>query len=331
MSENRSTIVTGGAGFIGSNIVAALNARGVDDIVIVDHADSEARRRNIVDLCYRELVDKMTFRKRVLSGQEPAAKAVLHMGACSSTTEMDLAYLNDNNYQYTRDLCTWALETGARFVYASSAATYGDGALGYSDSDDNTPGYQPLNPYGQSKQKFDLWALKNGLLDSVVGLKYFNVYGPREDHKGAMRSMVNKAYGQVLETEKLQLFRSHHPDFADGEQDRDFIYIDDAVAVSLFFMDHPEINGLFNCGTGQARTWNDLAAALFAAMDRPVSIEYVDMPAAIRDRYQYHTEADLTKLRAAGYDEPFLSIEDGVKRYVESWLGREAGSPPARR
>ncbi len=235
---------------------------------------------------------------------------------------MNEAYINDNNYRYTRELCEWSLRSGSRFVYASSAATYGDGSLGYSDSDEATPTLKPLNPYGRSKQMFDAWALETGALRRIAGLKYFNVYGPWEDHKGDMRSVVHKAYGQVKREGRITLFKSYRPEYRDGEQERDFVHVSDAVAVTLYFFDHPEACGLFNCGTGRARTWIDLANAVFAAAGLPPRIEFIEMPETIRDKYQYHTCADLAKLRAAGYRAPFLSIEEGVRRYVGEYLAK---------
>jgi len=316
-------IVTGGAGFIGCNLVRALNERGETDILVVDHLNHPAKNSNLEPLSYREFLDKEEFRSRLKKGRLPEVSCVFHLGACSSTTEMNEAYINDNNYMYTRELCEWALQTGARFVYASSAATYGDGSLGYSDSDEVTPHLKPLNPYGQSKQLFDMWAMETGALGKIAGLKYFNVYGPWEDHKGSMRSLVNKAYGQLMREGKITLFKSNSPQYRDGEQERDFIYVSDAVAVTLFFYDHPEISGLFNCGTGKERTWVDLANAVFAAAQLPPKIEFVEMPEAIRDKYQNHTCADLTKLRKAGYSAPFLSVEEGVSRYVRGYLAKQ--------
>ncbi len=314
-------IVTGGAGFIGSNLVEALNRRGHDDVVVVDHIDDDpAKQRNLGRLDIAEYFDKVEFLARVRSNRAPKATAVFHLGACSSTTETDERYLRDNNTDYTRELCEWALRSESRFVYASSAATYGDGSRGYSDHDAATPTLQPLNLYGASKQWFDLWALETGALKKIAGVKYFNVYGPWEDHKGDMRSLVNKAYAQVLRDGEITLFKSYRPEFKDGEQRRDFIHVDDAVAVTLFFLDRPAVSGLYNCGTGVARTWNDLAQALFAAVGIPPRIRFIDMPESIRDRYQYHTQADMTKLRAAGYSAPFLQIEDGVRRYVHEYL-----------
>ena len=325
-------IVTGGAGFIGSNIVRALNARGHDDVVVVDRLGRGVKWRNLRGLALEDVVDKADFR-RSLRDDDAAdgVAAVIHMGACSSTTEADADYLLDNNYRYTRELCAWCLRHGVRFIYASSAATYGDGGRGYSDDDAVTPTLRPLNMYGMSKQLFDLWALRRGLLDRIVGLKFFNVYGPGEDHKGEMRSVVHKAYGQILEHGSVGLFRSYRPEYPDGGQVRDFVFVDDAVAVTLFFLDHPEIGGLYNCGTGRARTWLDLARAVFTAMGREPRIEFIDMPEELRDRYQYHTEADLSRLRAAGYDRPFTELEDGVRAYVERHLGHPDGPFGGRR
>ena len=316
-------IVTGGAGFIGSNLVRALNKRGDTDILVVDHLNHPAKHRNLERLFFREFSDKEEFRARLKEGRLSQVSCVFHLGACSSTTETDEAYINDNNYLYTRELCEWALRTGARFVYASSAATYGDGSLGYSDSDEVTPSLEPLNLYGRSKQMFDMWALETGALKKIAGLKYFNVYGPWEDHKENMRSVVHKAYGQLMREGKITLFRSHRPEYQDGEQERDFIHVSDAVAVTLFLYDHPEVCGVFNCGTGKERAWIDLANAVFAAAGLPPRVEFIDMPDAIRDKYQYYTCADLTKLRAAGFQSPFLSIEEGVRRYVCEYLAKE--------
>ncbi len=316
-------IVTGGAGFIGANVVRGLNARGVDDIVVVDRLRDGAKWRNLLGLRVEDVVDKDDFRLDVREGALAAdIDAVIHLGACSSTTETDADYLLDNNYRYTRELCEWCLEEGIRFIYASSAATYGDGALGYSDEDAATPALAPLNMYGFSKQLFDLWALRHDHLDGIAGLKFFNVYGPHEDHKGDMRSVVHKAHGQILAGGRVDLFKSYRPEFADGGQVRDFIDVRDAVDVVLWLLDHPQINGLFNCGTGEARSWNDLATAVFAALGREPRIDYIEMPDHLRGKYQYHTQADLAKLRRAGYDRPFTRLEDGVRDYVRGHLAR---------
>ena len=314
-------IVTGGAGFIGANVVRGLNARGIDDIVVVDRLRDGAKWRNLLGARVEDVVDKDDFRLDVREGALAAdIDAVIHLGACSSTTETDADYLLDNNYRYTRELCEWCLEEGIRFVYASSAATYGDGALGYSDEDVATPGLAPLNMYGFSKHLFDLWALRSGRLDSIAGLKFFNVYGPHEDHKGDMRSVVHKAHGQILAQGRVELFKSYRPEFPDGGQVRDFVDVRDAVDVVLWLLDRPQVNGLFNCGTGEARSWNDLAAAVFAALGREPRIDYIEMPGHLRGKYQYHTQADLAKLRRAGYDRPFTRLEDGVRDYVQGHL-----------
>jgi len=318
-------IVTGGAGFIGANVVRGLNARGIDDIVVVDRLRDGAKWRNLLGLRVEDVVDKDDFRLDVREGALAAdIDAVIHLGACSSTTESDADYLLDNNYRYTRELCEWCLEEGIRFVYASSAATYGDGALGYSDQDAATPGLAPLNMYGFSKHLFDLWALRSGRLDQIAGLKFFNVYGPFEDHKGDMRSVVHKAHGQILAQGRVELFKSYRPEFPDGGQVRDFVHVRDAVDVVLWLLDNPAVNGLFNCGTGEARSWNDLATAVFAALGREPRLDYIEMPDHLRGKYQYHTQADLAKLRRAGYDRPFTGLEDGVRDYVRGHLSPQA-------
>ena len=314
-------IVTGAAGFIGSNLVEALNQRGETDILAVDRLGQGEKWRNLRSLRFEDYWDKDQLRSAVRADADiPGVRAVFHLGACSATTERDADYLADNNYRYTRDLCEWCLRRGIRFVYASSAATYGDGELGYDDSDEVTPRLRPLNMYGYSKQAFDLWALKNGLFKLIAGLKYFNVYGPREDHKGDMRSVVHKAYGQIQRTGRVQLFRSHRPDYQDGEQKRDFVYVRDVVDLTLHLGENRTISGLYNCGTGQPRTWVDLARAVFAALGREPAIDFVDMPEGLRAKYQYYTSSDPRKLREAGYDHPFTPLEEGVADYVNRWL-----------
>ncbi len=315
-------IVTGGAGLIGSNVIIALNLRGETDILVVDNL-TPAKEKNLATLKYTEYMDKVEFRQKMLNGEISPAETVFHLGACSSTTETDEEYLKDNNFLYTKQLCQWCLENNTRFIYASSAATYGDGSLGYSDSDELTPSLKPLNLYGESKQMFDIWALENNLLDRIVGLKYFNVYGPNEDHKGPMRSVINKSYSQILETGEIGLFKSYRPEYNDGEQERDFVYVRDAVAVTLFFHDNQDVSGLYNCGTGKARSWVDLAKALFTAMNIEPNIKFIPMPEEIKDKYQYHTEADNSKLRQAGFNKEWTSIEAGVKDYVEVYLKKE--------
>jgi len=320
-------IVTGAAGFIGRNVVAELNARGEDQLILVDELGKDERWKNLVGLKYEDIVSPEDFLGLLEQHAYADARAVIHLGACSATTEKDADYLLRNNYQYTRVLCNWAQEHGARFVYASSAATYGDGSQGYDDTDAATPTLRPLNMYGYSKHIFDLWALKHRLFDdgeggNIVGLKYFNVYGPHEDHKGDMRSVVVKSFEQIRETGEVKLFKSYRPQYKDGEQMRDFIYVKDAVDVTLHFalQDAGAPGGLFNCGTGKARTWLDLTRAVFAAMGREPKIEFIEMPKELQGKYQYLTEAKTEKLRAAGYTRAFTSLENGVRDYVQGYL-----------
>ena len=273
---SQAIVVTGAAGFIGRNVVAELNARGHDNLLLVDQLGTDEKWQNLIGLRYENLISPAEYLQRIESNTATPVSAIIHLGACSATTERDADYLLYNNYHYTRKLCQWALQHNARFVYASSAATYGDGSQGYDDDDDITPTLRPLNMYGYSKHMFDLWALQARLLDRIVGLKYFNVFGPYEDHKADMRSVVNKSYEQINATSMVKLFKSYRPEFKDGEQKRDFIYVKDAVDVTLHFaLDHRRVGGLFNCGTGQARSWLDLAKATFAAMKKKPKIEYI--------------------------------------------------------
>lgn len=313
-------VVTGAAGFIGTNLVRALNAGGREDVIVVDELGRDEKWRNLTDQDFADYLDLDDFRARVRDDDLPPLAAVIHLGACSSTTETDADYLMDNNFAYTRELCEWCVRHGVRFVYASSAATYGDGSHGYRDDHAGLRRLRPLNMYGYSKHLFDMWALRKGLLDRIAGVKYFNVYGPWEDHKGDMRSVVHKAYHQILETGKVRLFRSYRDDYADGGQVRDFVWVEDAVRQTLWLAGRPDVNGLFNCGTGEARSWLDLARAVFAALDREPEIEFIDMPESLRPKYQYHTCADLAKLRGAGYDAGFTPLEDGVAAYVRGYL-----------
>ena len=320
----RPIVVTGAAGFIGCNVVAELNRRGEEELILVDELGKDDKWKNLVGLRYEDIVSPEEFLGLLEDGNFADARSVIHMGACSSTTEKDADYLLRNNYQYTRVLANWCESHEVRFVYASSAATYGDGALGYSDDDALTPELRPLNMYGYSKQMFDAWALKQGLLDSIVGLKFFNVYGPHEAHKGDMRSMVAKSYEQIRCDGFVRLFKSYDSRYKDGEQMRDFVWVGDAVDVVLHFaIGQPEApqeygapGGLFNCGTGKARTWVDLASAVFAAMGKEPTIEFIEMPEVLRGKYQYRTEAAMEKLRKAGYTRAFTSLEDGVREYV---------------
>lgn len=316
-------VVTGGAGFIGSACIWKLNREGIDDVIAVDGVSGTAAPENLRSLRIRDLLDKQAFIDRVRADRVPfPVEAVIHMGACSSTTERDLEYLAENNVRYTRDLAEWCLARNIRFIYASSGATYGDGALGFSDDDRLTPQLQPLNPYGASKQAVDVWALETGAAARIAGLKFFNVFGPNEYHKGSMSSFVFKAYHQFRREGRVRLFRSDRAEIADGEQRRDFVYVKDCVEVVQWLLEHPDANGIFNVGTGTARTWNDLAAAVAAAMEVDLRIEYVDMPAELRGAYQYHTLADTQKLRRAGFDRPFRSLEEAVADYVRGYLAQ---------
>ncbi|MBU2501106.1 ADP-glyceromanno-heptose 6-epimerase [bacterium] len=321
--------VTGAAGFIGSNIVHQLNQAGRKDIIVVDLAPEGGRGANLSPLEFVRYLDKEAFRTWLA---EPAnagsLETLYHMGACSSTTETDWDYLAENNLGYTRELCLRCLDAGVRFINASSAATYGDGSRGYADDHALLETLEPLNLYGKSKHDFDLWAKSENLLESIVCLKYFNVYGPNEWHKGDMRSMVCKGYEQIRDQGKVRLFRSDRPDFPDGGQQRDFVYVKDAVAMTLWFADHPEAGGVFNVGTGEANSWNRLITAIFAAMGREPDIEYVPMPDHLKGRYQYFTRAEMDKIRSAGYDSPVTVLEDAVADYVRNHLvpGRHLGS-----
>jgi ADP-L-glycero-D-manno-heptose 6-epimerase len=314
-------IVTGGAGFIGANVVKRLNELGEDKIFIVDNLSISEKWKNLVDLSFEDYIHKDRFIDELKKDKfKLSVKAIIHLGARSSTTEKDVDFLMENNYEYTKELAKWSIKRNVRFIYASSAATYGDGSIGFSDNHYLIPKLRPLNAYGYSKQIFDLWALKKGFLDKIVGLKYFNVFGPRENHKGDMRSMVLKAYEQIKRDGKIRLFKSYNPKYKDGEQLRDFIYIKDAVEMTLFFLEHPKLNGIFNVGTGIPRSWNDLAKAVFSALGTNPKIEYVDMPNEIRDKYQYFTKAEMEKIRKSGYTKPTLSLEEAVKDYILNYL-----------
>ncbi|WP_028840803.1 ADP-glyceromanno-heptose 6-epimerase [Thermodesulfobacterium hveragerdense] len=316
-------IVTGGAGFIGANLVEALNQRGEDRILIVDHLKEGPKWKNLLGLKFLDYLQKDEFLDRIEQNHFKQIKAIIHLGACSDTTVKDLDYLYKNNYIYSKKLSLFCLEHGITFIYASSAATYGDGSLGFSDDETLIPRLKPLNPYGFSKQLFDLWVYYQGLTKKVVGLKYFNVFGEKEFHKGDMRSVVLKAYEQIKREGKVRLFKSYRPEYVDGGQLRDFIYVKDAVEVTLFFLEHPEIKGIFNVGTGQARSFKDLVTAVFSALNLPVNIEYIDMPENLSKQYQYFTQADITKLKKVGYNKPMYTLEEAVKSYV-SWLEQQS-------
>lgn len=318
-------LVTGGAGFIGSALVWALNQRGLTDIVIADFLGEDEKWRNLVPLCFTDYLEADDLTARIELGDPALANvtAVFHLGACSATTERNARYLIQNNFEYTKTLARWSLAGKRRFVYASSAATYGDGSAGMVDGTTANPALRPLNMYGYSKHLFDLYADRAGWLENIVGLKYFNVYGPNEDHKGDMRSVVHKAFHEITETGRLKLFQSHRDDYAHGEQQRDFLYVKDAVAMTIHLAETTAANGLYNLGSGVARTWNDLARAVFAAMHSEPAIDYIPMPEPLRGKYQYYTCADVTRLRESGYTAPITSLEDAVRDDVQQYLARD--------
>lgn len=326
-------VVTGAAGFIGSNIVAALCERGGEDIVVCDVLGSGDRWRN---LSKHEIAD-FVAPDQVLEFLHANARkidAIIHMGAISSTTESDVDLIIDNNFKLSCALWEWCADHDTRFIYASSAATYGDGSAGF-DDDGSVEGLSklsPLNPYGWSKHLFDrrvarLISQGAPAPRQWAGLKFFNVYGPNEYHKGSMKSVVAQIFPDVAQGKPVKLFKSHRDGIGDGEQKRDFIYVRDCVDVVLWLLDQPNVNGLFNLGTGTARTFLDLANAVYGAMAFEAQITFFDMPGEIRDRYQYYTEAPMARLRAAGYDRPFTSLEDGVGDYVRTFL---SGTDPFR-
>jgi ADP-L-glycero-D-manno-heptose 6-epimerase len=313
-------LVTGGAGFIGSALVWALNQRGCENIVVCDILGTNEKWRNLTPLRFVDYVESESLLPRLTSGALGEFDLVLHMGACSATTEKDASYLIRNNYEFTKDLAAWSLAKDARFVYASSAATYGDGSAGMEDHESQLDSLRPLNMYGYSKHLFDVYAHRAGFLNKIVGLKFFNVFGPNEDHKEDMRSLVHKSTAQVQAERLIRLFKSYRSDYRDGEQKRDFLYVKDAVAMTLHLAATPGAGGLFNVGSGEARTWIDLANAVFAALNQKPKIEFIEMPESIRDKYQYFTQANLTRLRASGYDAPVTSLEAAVADYVRNYL-----------
>jgi ADP-L-glycero-D-manno-heptose 6-epimerase len=323
-------LVTGGAGFIGSALVWALNQRGLSDIVITDVLGTDEKWKNLVPLKYADYVEARDFRPRLAADPKAFGRfsCVFHLGANSATTEKDASHLADNNYTYTKELAAWALAQEMRFIYASSAATYGDGAQGMDDKSDDLAALRPLNMYGYSKHLFDLHAQRQGWLKRIVGVKYFNVFGPNEDHKGDMRSLVNKAFAQIQSTGQLKLFKSHRPDFKDGEQQRDFLYVKDAVEMTIHFAEGAATaGGLYNLGSGEANTWLALARAIFAAMGREPKIEFIPMPTELQGKYQYFTQADTSKLRGTGYTRAMTPLDAAVRDYVQNYLtpGKKLG------
>lgn len=315
-------LVTGGAGFIGSALIEALNKRGETDILVTDTFLDEEKQHHLKPLRYQRYLSAEELLKAIEENDKDLSslKTIFHLGACSSTLETDREYLMKNNFEYTKILAEWSLEQGIRFVYASSAATYGDGSQGMKDGVEGIDSLKPLNLYGMSKHLFDLHARDQGWFDRIVGIKYFNVFGPNEGHKKEMRSLVCKAYEQILETGKVKLFKSYRPDYRDGEQQRDFVYVKDAVAMTLHLAAAKNVGGLFNVGTATPRTWVDLAKALFVSLDREPVIEFIDMPEHLQQQYQYYTCADVARLMATGYRQPCWTLEEAVSDYVKNYL-----------
>lgn len=311
-------IITGAAGFIGSCIAAYLNQSGLEDLLLVDDHSREDKARNLAGKRFLAKMDRSLF-PHALAAHAGQIKFVLHIGARTDTAEFDTSLLDELNTEYSKRVWRFCTEHQIPLIYASSAATYGDGSLGYSDA--SVAGLQPLNPYGLSKQLFDEWVMKQTDTPPFwAGLKFFNVYGPNEYHKARMASVILHAFNQIKESGQVKLFRSHRPDYKDGYQLRDFIYVKDVLKVIHWMMDVQPESGIYNLGTGKARAFVDLAAATAASMERELVIDWIDIPADIRDKYQYFTQADMSKLLKAGYDGGFTSLEDGIAEYVQDYL-----------
>jgi ADP-L-glycero-D-manno-heptose 6-epimerase len=316
----RSIVVTGAAGLIGSALIWALNRRGIDDIIAVDRLDESEKWRHLVPLRFADYVDADDFISVIDERPDSFGDVgtIFHLGACSSTTERDADYLMRNNYEYTKALAQWAVEHDVRFVYASSAATYGALEDNLSDEVDLRT-LRPLNMYAYSKQLFDLYAQRTGISGQIVGLKYFNIFGPNEEHKGDMRSVVCKAYEQISAGGSVKLFKSYRPEFRDGEQRRDFLYVKDAVEMTLAVA-QSDATGLVNIGAGQPQTWLDLVRPIFKALGLPERIEFIEMPELLQPKYQYSTQARIDRLRASGYTAPITPLADAVGDYVSNYL-----------
>lgn len=314
-------LVTGGAGLVGSAVVWELNRRGITNILITDFLGRDEKWKNLVPLRFVDYLEADDFMQRLNNspGLFGNVSTIFHLGACSSTTEIDASYLIRNNFEYTKSLAHFALDGSRRFVYASSAATYGDIAAGLPETVD-LHSLRPLNMYGYSKHLFDLYASRTGMLSRITGLKYFNVFGPNEYHKGEMRSVVHKAFHQIQETGLVSLFKSYRPEFSDGGQRRDFLYVKDAVAATVFLAEQADGGGLYNIGSGEPNTWLSLVQAIFKALGREPKIQFIEMPEYLREKYQYFTCADIDKLRAAGFAQKMTKLPDAVYDYVKNYL-----------
>ena len=313
-------IITGAAGFIGSCLITRLNQDGFNDLILVDDFSHPEKEKNYLDNIFTETVDRNKFIPW-LKENHRFVQFVFHIGARTDTTEFNQDIFDELNLNYSKDVWNICSEFGLPLVYASSAATYGDGAFGYEDDHSLISKLQPLNPYGISKNDFDKWALKQDRSPYFwAGLKFFNVYGPNEYHKNRMASVIFHAYHQIEKNNRMKLFRSHNPNYKDGEQLRDFIYVKDVVEVCIYLLHHRKDSGIYNLGSGKARTFLDLVKNTFKAMNKPEHIEFIDTPADIRDKYQYFTEANMNKLKSIGYSKSFYSLEDGVEDYVRNYL-----------
>lgn len=313
-------VVTGGASFMGRNLVAALNERGEENILIVDRLGPAEKWKNLLGLRFDDLIDPDEFRTRLRDNRVAGATTVFHCGWRAAAAAGDADQLVDLDYHYARELCEWCLKTNTRFIYTSSAETYGAGEIGFFDRDDVTARLRPLSAGGFSKHLFDLWALHSGALAKIAGLKCFDLYGPHEEHEPEPRSAVLRLFHEIQQSGAVTLHRSAKTDARDGEAMRDFVHVNDAVELALFFHEHAETSGLFNCGTGQARTLPDVARAVFAALGCEPQIRHAEMPATMRAEFQHFTQADMTKTRAAGFIAPFTALEDGVRDYVQQHL-----------
>ena len=315
-------VLTGGAGFIGSCLLRKLNDENIKDILVVDHLGTSEKWRNLIGKKFTDFIHKDRFLESLdFYAKKYSITSILHLGACTVTTERDADYLIENNLNYSKQLAQFAVDNNVRFIYASSAASYGRGDQGYSDSEFNS--LRPLNAYGLSKHLFDLWVNENHYDSVFTGIKFFNVFGPNEYHKGDMASMVYKSFCQILDGGKVRLFRSTHFDYKDGEQKRDFVYVKDVIEILWNIYNEPSISGIYNLGTGQAEIWKNLVTCVFNSMGLPVNIEYIDMPAPLITQYQNFTQAEMTRLSNANIKLKFNTLEESIKDYVQNYLSAD--------